>query len=161
MPLLRFLASTFILPLLLLSFSSQALSANRFAKDEEIPQSIMGISTYLGSISNDLEEQAFYGGASLYLYFFNWALEARNFSSDSFERDNIVQPYMGFGLGRFLQVQRGFDFTDTTRIRIVSEIAFDEFIETRNHWTIQGFIEQIDTSSENKRRYGLALGYTF
>jgi hypothetical protein len=115
----------------------------------------------MGQISNDEDEQAMYVGASRYVYFFNWAVEARSFPSDTFQRDNMLQPYIGVGLGRLLQVQRGVDFTSTTRLRIVSEIAFDEFIDTRNHWIMQGFVEQILTSSDNKRRLGLALGYTF
>jgi hypothetical protein len=147
--------------LLFLSLESHAAKPSRFSKDEPIPQSIIGVSTYLGRLSNDQGERAFYAGASLYMYFFNWAIEARAFSPDSFQRDNVLQPYMGFGLGRFLQVQRGIDFTSTTRLRIVSEIAFDELVDKRNHWTLQGFAEQIDTSGKNKRRYGLALGYTF
>lgn len=149
------------LALILFSLESQAIGSSRFAKNEPIPQSILGVSTYVGHISNDFDEQALYVGASLYMYFLNWSLEARGFSDDTFQRDNLLQPYMGFGLGRFLQIQRGIDFTSTTRLRIVSEIAFDELIDKRNHWTLQGFVEQVDTSGDNKRRYGLALGYTF
>ncbi len=147
--------------ILLISLESHAFGSNRFDKQEPLPQAIMGISTYFGSISNDANEQAFYAGSSLYMYFLSWAIEARAFSDDTFQRDNILQPYMGFGLGRFLQIQRGVDFTSTTRLRIVSEIAFDELVDTRNHWTLQGFAEQIHTSGDNKRSYGLALGYTF
>lgn len=147
--------------LLLLSLESHAFGSNQFNKKEPIPQAIMGVSTYVGSLHNDADEQAFYIGSSLYVYFFNWSIEARAFSDDTFRRDNLLQPYMGFGLGRFLQVQRGVDFTSTTRIRVVSEIAFDELVDTRNHWTLQGFAEQIQTSGDNKRRYGIALGYTF
>ncbi len=149
------------LTLLFFCLESQATTSSRFGKDEPMPQSILGMSTYVGRISNDVDEQALYAGASLYMYFLNWSLEARGFSADTFQRDNILQPYMGFGLGRFLQIQRGIDFTSTTRLRIVSEIAFDELVDKRNHWTLQGFVEQIDTSGDNKRRYGLALGYTF
>lgn len=152
-----------ILPilLLLLSLESHAFNSSRFDKDEPIPQGIIGMSSYVGSLTNDDSEQAFYLGASLYMYFFNWAIEARAFPEQSFRRDNLLQPYVGLGLGRYLQIQRGVDFTSTTRFRILSEIAFDELIDKRNHWTLQGFVEQIDTSSNNKRRYGLALGYTF
>lgn len=152
-----------ILPilLLLLSLESHALNSSRYGKEEPIPQGIMGISSYAGSLTNDNSEQAFYLGASLYMYFFNWAIEARAFPDQSFRRDNVIQPYIGLGLGRYLQVQRGVDFTSTTRFRILSEIAFDELVDKRNHWTLQGFVEQIDTSGDNKRRYGLALGYTF
>lgn len=152
-----------ILPilLLLLSLESHALNYSRYGKEEHIPQGIMGISSYAGSLTNDNNEQAFYLGASLYMYFFNWAIEARAFPDQSFRRDNVIQPYIGLGLGRYLQVQRGVDFTSTTRFRILSEIAFDELVDKRNHWTLQGFVEQIDTSGDNKRRYGLALGYTF
>jgi hypothetical protein len=157
MLILRLLSFTF----LFFCLESQVMAANRLGKEEPMPQSIFGISTYVGSISNDDNEQALYAGASLYLYFLNWSLEARGFSADTFQRDNLFQPYMGFGLGRFLQIQRGIDFTSTTRLRIVSEIAFDEFVDKRNHWTLQGFVEQIDTAGDNKRRYGLALGYTF
>jgi hypothetical protein len=147
--------------LLLLCLESQAINSNRLDKETPIAQSILGVSTYVGRISNDENEQALYVGASMYMYFFNWALEARSFPSDTFQRDNMLQPYVGLGLGRLLQVQRGVDFTSTTRLRIVSEIAFDEFVDKRNHWILQGFVEQIHTSSDNKRRYGLALGYTF
>jgi len=147
--------------ILFLSIESLAFESSRFGKKEPIPQAIMGVSTYLGGVQNDADEQALYVGGSLYVYFFNWALEARAFPDGTFVRDNILQPYMGFGLGRLLQFQRAVDFTSTTRLRILSEIAFDEFVDTRNHWTLQAFAEQIDTSGENKRRYGLALGYTF
>lgn len=149
------------LALLCVSIETHALGTSRFGKDETIPQSIIGVSTYLGGIVNDVDEQGFYAGASLYIYFLNWALEARNFPSDTFERDNMLQPYMGVGLGRFLQIQRGVDFTSTSRIRIVSEIGFDEFADKRNHWILQGFVERVHTSGDNKHRYGLALGYTF
>jgi len=151
------------LPLLLvlITFESLAFESSRFGKKEPLPQAIMGVSTYVGGLKNEANEQALYVGGSLYVYFFNWALEARAFPDGTFERDNLLQPYMGVGLGRLLQFQRGVDFTSTTRVRIVSEIAFDEFVDTRNHWTLQGFAEQIHTSGENKRRYGLALGYTF
>lgn len=155
---MRFLLIFLLFP----SISSYAIGANSFnKKSEPMPQAIMGVSTYLGHISNDNSEHAYYAGASLYVYFFNWSMEARSFPEDSFQRDNIIQPYVGLGLGRFLQIQRGVDFTSTTRFRILSEIAFDEFVDKRNHWTLQGFIEQIDTSSDNKKRYGFALGYTF
>jgi hypothetical protein len=147
--------------LLLFSLEGHAAKPSRFAKDEPIPQSIIGMSSYLGRLSNDQNEQTFYAGASLYMYFFNWAIEARAFPADSFQRDNVLQPYMGLGLGRLLQVQRGIDFTSTTRLRIVAEIAFDELVNKRNHWTLQGSIEKVDTSGDNKHRYGLALGYTF
>jgi hypothetical protein len=147
--------------LLLLCLESQAMNSNLLGKETPIAQSILGVSTYMGRISNNEDEQAMYVGASMYVYFFNWAVEARSFPSDTFQRDNMLQPYIGVGLGRLLQVQRGVDFTSTTRLRIVSEIAFDEFIDTRNHWIMQGFVEQILTSSDNKRRLGLALGYTF
>jgi hypothetical protein len=147
--------------LLLVSLESHAFGNSRFDRKEPIPQAIMGVSSYLGRISNDQNEQAFYVGSSLYVYFFNWTIEARAFSDETFKRDNILQPYVGLGLGRLLQVQRGIDFTSTTRLRIVSEIAFDELVDTRNHWTLQGMVEQIHTSGDNKRRYGLALGYTF
>jgi hypothetical protein len=149
------------LALLCISIEAHAFGSSRFTKDETIPQSIIGISTYLGRISNDNDKQAPYAGASMYVYFLNWALEARSFPADTFKRDNMLQPYVGIGLGRFLQVQRGVDFTSTNRVRIVSEIAFDEFVDTRNHWILQGFVEQIHTSDENNRRYGIALGYTF
>jgi hypothetical protein len=147
--------------LLCISLETHAFGSSRFTKDETIPQSIIGMSTYLGRISNDNDKKALYIGASMYVYFLNWALEARSFPTDTFERDNMLQPYVGFGLGRFLQVQRGVDFTSTNRVRIVSEIAFDEFVDTRNHWTLQGFVEQVHTSGDNNRRYGFALGYTF
>jgi hypothetical protein len=147
--------------LLCVSLESQALPSSRFGKTEAIPQSILGVSTYLGRISNDDNEQAPYVGASMYVYFLNWAIEARSFNADTFQRDNLLQPYVGIGLGRFLQIQRGVDFTSTNRVRIVSEIAFDEFVDKRNHWILQGFVEQVHTSGDNKRRYGLALGYTF
>lgn len=156
-----FIIRLLTLILLFVSLESQALPSNQLGKNDPIPQSILGVSTYLGRISNDANEQTLYGGASLYMYFFNWSLEARGFQGNTFQRDNILQPYMGLGLGRFLQIQRGIDFTSTTRLRLVSEIAFDEFINTRNHWTLQGFVEQVHTSGDNKRRYGLALGYTF
>jgi hypothetical protein len=145
----------------MLSLEAQAINKGRFGKQEPMPQAILGVSSYLGAMNNDAEEQAFYVGASLYMYFFNWSIEARHFKDDTFTRDHMIQPYIGLGLGRFLQVQRGVDFSSTTRFRIVSEIAFDELVDTRNHWTIQAFAEQIDTSSDNKRRFGLALGYTF
>lgn len=157
----RFLSYALLCSYLLFSLETQALNSSRLSKDEAIPQSILGVSTYLGRISNDADEQALYVGASMYMYFFNWSLEARNFQGDAFQRDNLLQPYMGVGLGRFLQIQRGIDFTSTTRLRIVSEIAFDELVDKRNHWTLQGSVEQVHTSGDNKRRYGLALGYTF
>ena len=47
------------------------------------------------------------------------------------------------------------------QVRLVSEIAFDEWVDTRNHFTLQGFAEKIDTSAEHDTRYGIALGYTF
>lgn len=147
--------------LLLLSLESNALNASRYGKKEPIPQGIMGISSYVGSLTNQNDEQAFYLGASLYMYFLNWAIEARALPEQSFHRDNALQPYIGVGLGRYLQVQRGVDFTSTTRFRLLSEVAFDELVDKRNHWTLQGFVEQIDTSGDNKRRFGLALGYTF
>ena len=151
----------FAFALLCLSLESQAFSTSRFGESEEIPQSILGVSTYLGRISNDANEQAPYIGASMYVYFFNWAIEARSFSANTFQRDNLLQPYVGIGLGRFLQIQRSADFSSTNRVRIVSEIAFDELVDKRNHWTLQGFVEQVHTSGDNKRRYGFALGYTF
>jgi hypothetical protein len=120
----------------------------------------MGLSTYLGRMTNGSSSATMYMGASLYAYFFNGAIEVKN-NINGFDNDNQIQPYMGIGLGRFLQIQRGVDFTTTTRFRLVSEFAFNEWIETRNHITLQGFIEQIDTSLENDRRYGIALGYTF
>jgi len=157
MLIIRFLC----LALFFFSLETHAIASSRLGKDEPIPQSIIGVSTYLGMMSNDADEQGFYAGASLYMYFLNWALEARSFPADTFQRDNRLQPYMGIGLGRFLQIQRGIDFTSTTRIRLVSEIAFDEFVDKRNHWILQGFVEQVHTSGDNKRSYGLALGYTF
>ena len=149
---------------LILLFSSVSIHAfedTRKKQKDTIPQAIMGISTYAGRMTNDLKENSFYVGSSLYLYFFNASLEARAFSDGQFKRDNVLQPYMGLGLGRLLQIQRGVDFTSTTRVRIVSEIAFNEWVDTRNHITLQGYVEQLHTSGENKRRYGIALGYTF
>jgi hypothetical protein len=137
-----------------------AWSAEKFSKREPMPQSIIGISTYLGHMTNGADSAAFYGGASLYAFIFNGAIEARS-NKDGFDNDNQVQLYMGVGLGRFLQLQRGVDYTTTNRVRIVSEIAFDEWVDTRNHFTLQGFAEKIDTSSEHDTRYGIALGYTF
>lgn len=157
----RILAFALLCFNLCFSLESQAFNTSRFGKSEEIPQSIIGVSSYLGRLSNDDNEQAPYVGASMYVYFFNWALEARSFSPDTFQRDNMLQPYVGLGLGRFLQIQRGVDFSSTNRLRIVTEIAFDEFVDKRNHWILQGFVEQVHTSGDNKRRYGLALGYTF
>jgi hypothetical protein len=151
----------FSFAILFLCLESQSMASSITMRDKVIPQSIVGVSTYVGRISNDENEQALYVGASMYMYFLNWSLEARSFSNDTFQRDNKLQPYVGLGLGRFLQFQRGVDFTSTSRVRIVSEIAFDELVEKRNHWTLQGFVEQIHTSGDNKRRYGLALGYTF
>ena len=151
-----------LLPLLLLmvSLESHSFDSSFNKKDEKIPQSIMGLSTYLGRMTNGDSSASMYVGASLYAYFFNGALEVRA-NKDGFDNDNQVQPYMGIGLGRFLQIQRGVDFTTTNRFRIVSEIAFNEWVETRNHITLQGYIERIDTSSEQDKRYGIALGYTF
>lgn len=141
-------------------FSTLAWSAENFSERETVPQPIIGISTYAGYMTNDADSSALYGGASLYAFVFNGALEVRS-NKDGFDNDNQVQLYMGIGLGRFLQLQRGIDYTTTNRIRIVSEIAFDEWVDTRNHFTLQGFAEKIDTSSENDSRYGVALGYTF
>ncbi len=154
---------TVIISLLLMFCSSNlhAFEDTRQRQKEAIPQAIIGLSTYAGRMTNDLEEHSFYVGGSLYMYFFNAALEARAFSDGQFKRDNVLQPYMGFGLGRLLQVQRGVDLTSTTRVRIVSEIAFNEWVDTRNHITLQGYVEQLHTSGKNKRRYGIALGYTF
>lgn len=151
-----------LLPLLLLMvcLESHSFDSSFKKSSDDIPQSIMGLSTYLGRMTNGDSSASLYVGASLYAYFFNGALEVRE-NKNGFDNDNQVQPYMGLGLGRFLQIQRGVDFTTTNRIRIVSEIAFNEWIETRNHITLQGFIEQIDTSHEHDRRYGIALGYTF
>ena len=140
--------------------SSPARSADILNKKEPMPQSMIGVSTYLGRITNGADSSAFYGGASLYAFVFNGALEARS-NKDGFGNDNQIQLYMGMGLGRFLQIQRGVDYTTTTRIRVVSEIAFDEWVDTRNHITLQGFAEKIDTSSKYDTRYGIALGYTF
>ncbi|OUS40479.1 hypothetical protein A9R00_05825 [Oleispira antarctica] len=140
--------------------SNLAWSSNYLKEKEEMPQAIIGISTYLGHMTNGADSSAFYGGASLYAFVFNGAIEARS-NKDGFDNDNQIQLYMGIGLGRFLQIQRGVDHTTTNRIRIVSEIAFDEWVDTRNHFTLQGFAEKIDTSSEHDTRYGIALGYTF
>lgn len=160
MPFIRVLS----LLLLFVSIESHAFDKDSFrlrAKSKEaIPQAIMGLSTYGGYMNNGEESSTLYVGASLYAYFFNGALEVRA-NKDGFDNDNQVQPYMGLGLGRFLQIQRNVDFTTTNRIRLVSEIAFDEFIDTRHHITLQGFIEKIDTSYEHDKRYGIALGYTF
>lgn len=160
-----FLPITRVLTLLLLMFSieSHAFEDNyrlKSSSKDTIPQSIMGVSTYAGYMTNGEDSSTLYAGASLYAYFFNGALEVRA-NKAGFDNDNQVQPYMGIGLGRFLQVQRSVDFTTTNRVRLVSEIAFDEFIDTRHHITIQGFVERIDTSAENDKRYGIALGYTF
>ncbi len=140
--------------------SSFAWSADRVSAKEDIPQSIIGLSTYLGYMNNGDDSSAYYAGASVYAFFINGALELRS-TKDGFDDDQQLQPYAGFGLGRYLQIQRGVDFGTTNRFRIVSEIAFDEWVDTRNHIILQGFIEQIDTSSDNDRRYGIALGYTF
>lgn len=160
MPFTRILA----LLLLTVSFESYAFNDNSFSlkpsSKESIPQSIMGLSTYAGYMTTGEDASTVYAGASLYAYFFNGALEIRA-NKEGFDNDNQIQPYMGFGLGRFLQLQRGVDFTTTNRVRIVSEIAFDEFIDTRHHITLQGFVERIDTSSKQDKRYGIALGYTF
>lgn len=153
---IRYLLITFFLSIL----SSFAWSADRMSAKEDMPQAIIGISTYLGYMNNNDESSAYYAGASLYAFFFNGALELRS-TKEGFDNDQQLQPYAGVGLGRFLQIQRGVDFSTTNRFRIVSEIAFDEWIDTRNHIILQGFIEQIDTSSDNDRRYGIALGYTF
>lgn len=150
--------------LLLLSFNSHGLERDIWGQKknptEAIPQAIMGLSTYAGYMTNNDDSSTLYAGASLYAYFFNGALEVRA-NKSGFDNDNQIQPYMGLGLGRFLQIQRGVDFTTTNRIRLVSEIAFDEFIDTRHHITLQGFIEKIDTSDKQDKRYGIALGYTF
>lgn len=160
MQLLRSLA----LLLLMVSLQSQAFDDDSFSlksrQKEAIPQAIMGLSTYGGYMTDGEDSSTIYAGASLYAYFFNAALELRA-NKDGFGNDNQVQPYAGVGLGRFLQIQRGVDFTTTNRIRVVSEIAFDELIDTRNHITLQIFAEQIHTSDDNDRRYGIALGYTF
>ena len=151
----------FILMILLSTLASNlAWSAERFGQKEPMPQAMIGISTYLGHMTNGADSSAFYGGASLYAFVFNGAIEARS-NKDGFSNDNQIQLYMGVGLGRFLQLQRGVDHTTTNRVRIVSEIAFDEWVDTRNHITLQGFAEKIDTSSEHDTRYGIALGYTF
>lgn len=148
----------------MISIESQAFDDDSFSlksrHKEAIPQAIIGLSTYAGYMSDNEDSSTLYAGASLYAYFFNGAIELRA-NKDGLGNDNQIQPYAGLGLGRFLQIQRGVDFTTTNRIRIVSEIAFDEFIDTRNHITLQGFIEQIHTSADNDRRYGIAIGYTF
>lgn len=155
---------SYIRYLLIITFSSLlssvAWSANNLSAKEDMPQAIIGMSTYLGYMNNDDDSSAYYAGASVYAFFFNGALELRS-TKEGFDNDQQLQPYAGIGLGRFLQVQRGVDFGTTNRFRLVSEIAFDEWIDTRNHIILQGFIEQIDTSSEHDRRYGIALGYTF
>ena len=140
--------------------SNLAWSAGNSFDQEPMPQAIIGISTYLGHMTNGGGSSAFYGGASLYAFVFNGAIEARS-NKDGFDNDNQVQLYMGVGFGRFLQLQRGVDHTTTNRVRIVSEIAFDEWVDTRNHFILQGFAEKIDTSAEHDTRYGIALGYTF
>lgn len=157
----HFLLSTLLATLLSsLLYSSAAWSAGSSLRKEPMPQSIIGVSTYLGHMTNGDDASAFYGGASLYAFIFNGALEVRS-NKDNFANDNQVQLYMGMGFGRFLQFQRGVDHTTTNRIRVVSEIAFDEWVDTRNHITLQGFFEKVDTSADNDTRYGIALGYTF
>lgn len=148
--------------LLLLVITSNSANAESLfdKKKEEMPQAIIGLSAYLGSIQDDNNNQAYYAGSSLYAFFVNASLELRS-NMDDFERDQQLQPYLGVGLGRMLQLQRGVDFSNKTRLRLVTEIAFDEWVETRNHFIFQGFIEQVHTSSDNDQRYGLALGYTF
>ena len=140
--------------------SNLAWSSDYAKAKEDMPQAIIGLSTYLGRMNNDGGSSAFYAGASVYAFFLNAALELRS-NKDGFDNDNQVQPYMGVGLGRFLQIQRGIDYTTTNRFRVVTEIALDEWVDTRNHIIIQGFAEKIDTSAEHDTRYGIALGYTF
>jgi hypothetical protein len=154
------LVTVFSMLLSSLLYSATASSAGSSFEQEPMPQAIIGISTYAGYMTNDADSSAFYGGASLYAFVFNGALEVRS-NKDGFDNDNQIQLYMGVGLGRFLQLQRGVDHTTTNRVRLVSEIAFDEWVDTRNHITLQGFAEKIDTSAENDTRYGIALGYTF
>lgn len=127
---------------------------------EEMPQAIIGLSTYLGGMRDDKDHRAYYAGASLYAFFVNASLEVRT-NVDAFERDQQIQPYAGVGLGRLLQLQQGIDFSSKRRLRLVTEIALDEWVDKRNHIIVQGFIEQVHTSSSNDRRYGIALGYTF
>ncbi len=151
----------FIFLLMLLGASNLTHAQSLFQKEkEEMPQAIIGLSTYVGGMRDDKDHRAYYAGASLYAFFVNTSLEVRS-NVDAFERDQQIQPYVGIGLGRLLQLQRGIDFSDKSRIRLVTEIAFDEWVETRNHFIVQGFIEQVHTSSHNDRRYGIALGYTF
>lgn len=138
--------------LLIASLNSQAMGK---IEKEPLSQAIMGISTYGGMTFSD-EEQGYFAGASLYMFFFNWALEAKSFPSD-----RIIKPYMGLGLGRFLQVQQEIDFTGKFSFRVVSEIAFDELIDKRNHWTLHLSAERLDTDDKDDMRYGLGLGYTF
>ena len=149
-----------LITLFLMLLSNTAWSADNTNAKETMHQSIIGASTYLGRMTNGDDRSAYYAGGSLYTFFFNGARELRS-TKDGFDNDQQVQPYIGIGLGRFLQLQRGVSFSTTNRFRIVSEIAFDEWIDTRNHIILQGFIEKIDTSSEHDRRYGIALGYTF
>lgn len=140
------------LAMLLLTASLNSLALEK----EPLPQAIMGISTYGGMTFSEDSDKGYFVGASLYMYFFNWALEAKSFPSD-----RVLKPYIGLGLGRFLQVQQEVDFTGKFSFRVVSEIAFDEFIDKRNHWTLHLSAEQLDTDEENDMRYGLGLGYTF
>ena len=136
-----------------------SLSNSLFANDineEPIAQSIMGISTYGGVALSNGDDQGYFIGTSLYMYFFNWALEAK-----SIPKDHVVKAYMGFGLGRLLQVQQALTLTGELNFRVVSEIAFDEFVDTRNHWTLHLSAEKIDTDDTDNMRYNMGLGYTF
>jgi hypothetical protein len=138
----------------LLSISNQLFAA---APDKEtLAQSLMGISTYAGLTLSNEDEQGYFVGTSLYMYFFNWALEAKSFPSDQ-----VIKPYMGLGLGRLLQVQQELTFSGALNFRVVSEIAFDEFVETRHHWTLHLSAEKLDTDDTDDMRYQVGLGYTF
>lgn len=152
---------TRLLLLITLITSTMATSFSAYAErprftTERPNQAIIGISTYLGHMQNEHGTTGQYVGGSMYMYFFNWSIEAQNFP-----RTNIIKPYVGLGLGRFLQLQRSVNYEGRVSFRVMSEIAFDEWIDKRNHWTLHMSAEQLDIFGEKEKRYGLGLGYTF
>lgn len=146
-------SSTLILASLL-SFNSQAFE--KISDKEKPKQAIIGASTYLGLLQNNDGDRGQMIGASLYFFVFNWSLEAKNMA-----HTKIITPYIGVGVGRLLQLQRSANWLDKTSFRLVSEIAIDEWVDKRNHWTVQFSAEKLDVLNEAETRLGVALGYTF